>query len=125
MNVAVLGASPKVERYSNQAIRLLQKFGHTPLPVVPGHQEIEGLRVVPSLADLDPGSVHTVTVYVNAARSEAIQDQFYALRPERVIFNPGAENPKLATGLREAGVDVEEACTLVLLNTGQFDTHRT
>ena len=34
-NVAVIGASPKKERYSNKAIRLLGEYQHNPIPVAP------------------------------------------------------------------------------------------
>ena len=95
--VAVLGASPKSERYSNQAIRLLRDYGHTVLPVNPAQTEIEGLPVI---APLLPGLLH--------------------LKPKRVIFNPGSESPYLQEALEKAGIKAEEACTLVLLRTGQY-----
>ena len=64
--------------------------------------------------------VDTVTVYVGKARSDGMLDEFLALGARRVIFNPGAENAELAAELREQGVEVLEACTLVLLATGAF-----
>jgi hypothetical protein len=42
------------------------------------------------------------------------------LQPKRVIFNPGTENPALMQQLAADGMEVEEACTLVMLHTGQF-----
>lgn len=117
--VAVVGASPKPERYSNQAVRLLRTHGHTVLPVNPAQTEIEGLPVVPSV-DALPRGIDTVTLYVGPRRSGALLSALLALRPRRVIFNPGAENPALAQALQAAGIGVEEACTLVLLRTGQF-----
>lgn len=117
--VAVVGASPKPERYSNKAIRLLREYGHTVIPVNPAQSEIEGLAVTPRIDGL-PRGIDTVTVYVGPAHSEALQAPLLALQPKRVIFNPGAENPALEAALRQAGITVEEACTLVLLRTGQF-----
>ena len=117
--VAVLGASPKPERYSNKAIRMLREYGHTVIPVNPAQKEIEGLAVVPDVAAL-PGNVDTVTLYVSPAHSAALLPGLLSLHPKRVIFNPGAENPALAQGLAKAGIVVEEACTLVMLRTGQF-----
>ena len=67
--VAVLGASPKSERYSNQAIRLLRDYGHTVLPVNPAQTEIEGLSVIASVDGLKEGSVDTVTLYVGTTRT--------------------------------------------------------
>ncbi|MFN3587636.1 MAG: CoA-binding protein [Moraxellaceae bacterium] len=117
--VAVLGASPNPERYSNKAVRLLREHGHTVLPVNPAQAEIEGLPVVPSVEAL-PRGIDTVTVYVGPRHSGALLPGLLALAPRRVIFNPGAENPALQQALADAGIAVEEACTLVLLRTGQF-----
>lgn len=116
--VAVLGASPKPERYSNKAIRMLREYGHTVVPVNPAQDEIEGLQVVARVDDLE--GIDTVTVYVGPAHSDALLPGLLALRPKRVIFNPGAENPRLEHALENAGIHVEEACTLVLLRSGQF-----
>lgn len=117
--VAVLGASPKAERYSNKAIRMLQEYGHTVIPVNPAQKEIEGLSVVANV-DALPRNVDTVTMYVSPAHSDPLLPGLLALKPRRVIFNPGAENPKLERELEKAGIAVEEACTLVLLRTKQF-----
>lgn len=117
--VAVVGASPKPERYSNKAVRLLREHGHTVLPVNPAQEMIEGLAVTPRIDDL-PRGIDTVTMYVGPAQSGALLAPLLALAPRRVIFNPGAENPELEDGLRAAGIAVEEACTLVLLRTGQY-----
>ena len=117
--VAVVGASPKPERYSNQAVRLLIQHGHEVVPVNPAASTIEGLPVVSRLEDLD-GHVDTVTLYVSAKRSAVLTDTLIRIRPGRVIFNPGAENPDLAAALNAQDIHTEEACTLVLLNTNQF-----
>lgn len=117
--VAVLGASPKPERYSNKAIRLLREYGHTVIPVNPAQKEIEGLAVAANV-DALPRTVDTVTMYVSPAHSDPLLPGLLALKPRRVIFNPGAENPALERELEKAGIAVEEACTLVLLRTQQF-----
>lgn len=117
--VAVVGASPKPERYSNKAVRLLREYGHTVLPVNPAQRDIEGLPVTPSI-DALPRPVDTVTMYVSPSHSDPLLQPLLALKPRRVIFNPGAENPAMEKALREAGIAVEEACTLVLLRTHQF-----
>lgn len=120
MKVAVVGASPNPERYSNKAIRMLTAHGHEVIPVNPGHAVIEGLPSVAELGRLPSGSVDTVTMYVGPAHSGAMEASLVALKPRRVIFNPGAENPVLAASLGAKGIQVEDACTLVLLQTGQF-----
>ena len=117
--VAVVGASANPERYSNRAVRLLLQHGHEVVPINPTAATIEGLEVVPSVQDLS-GDVDTVTLYVSASISSQLEDALLSLRPGRVIFNPGAENPALQATLSARGIETEEACTLVLLNTGQF-----
>ena len=117
--VVVLGASPKPERYSNQAVRLLQEHGHRVIPVHPAIIEIESIPVVHALEHIE-APIDTLTVYLSPSISAPLQSAMLKLQPERVIFNPGTENPELKQALERAGIAVEEACTLVLLNTGQF-----
>ena len=117
--VVIIGASNNPERYSHRALLLVRKHGHEVVPVHPKLAEIEGLPVVADVG-LITEPVDTVTMYVGAAISSGLQDKLIALKPRRVIFNPGAENAPLAGALQKAGIACEEACTLVLLNTGQF-----
>lgn len=101
--VVVLGASHKPERYSNQAIRLLREHGHEVIPVHPKLEEAEGIPVANSL-DVIEGSVDTLTMYIGAERSSQIADTILGLRPGRVIFNPGSENPELEARLKSANI---------------------
>lgn len=119
MNVAVLGASNKPERYSHQAVILLGKKGHAVFPVNPALPEIEGHRVFKRLADI-PEPLHTVAMYVSPALSTGMADALLAAKPARVIFNPGTENPELEARLSAAGIEIVHGCTLVMLRTGQF-----
>ena len=116
--VAVLGASDNPERYSHKAVLLLQEHGHRVLPVHPALESIAGLPVVKDLGSLP--AVETLTLYVGSARLPAMTEEIVRLRPGRVIFNPGTESPELQTALTAAGIPWEEACTLVMLRTGQF-----
>lgn len=117
--VVIIGASNNPERYSHRALLLLRKYGHEIVPVHPKLAEIEGIPVVADVS-LISVPVDTVTMYVGAAISSGLQDKLITLKPRRIIFNPGAENASLADALQKAGIACEEACTLVLLNTGQF-----
>jgi len=117
--IAVVGASPKRERYSNRAVRSLIQHGHEVIPIHPAVSSIEGLLVVPHLADL-AGHIDTLTVYVSPGVSSKLAAHIVSLHPDRVIFNPGAENPDLQAMLEAKGIHTENACTLVLLNTNQF-----
>jgi len=118
-NVAVVGASPKADRYSNQAMRLLIEKGHNPIPVAPGRTEILGRKAYPTLAAV-PGRIDTVTLYLRASRQTSILDDVVRTGPRRIIFNPGTENPDAYDRLRKAGIEVVDACTLIMLCTNQF-----
>jgi predicted CoA-binding protein len=118
-NVAVLGASPKPDRYSNMAVRLLASMDYRPIPVNPAFDTVEELECFPNLAAIGE-PVHTITVYLRAERSTPLIDEIVAAGPQRVIMNPGAENDELAAVASGAGIEVVEACTLVMLRTGLF-----
>lgn len=117
--VAILGASSDPDRYAFKAQRLLKEYGHRVVPVSPKETAIDGDAAVASLSAIE-GPVDTLTLYVRPAISDGYREQILALKPARVIFNPGTENPDLERALREAGSDCLEACTLVMLRTGQF-----
>ena len=117
--VAVLGATPKEDRFSFKAVKMLREHGHNPIPVHPAGHDVLGIPGVKSLADITK-PVDTLTMYVGAQISDGELDHILALNPRRVIFNPGAENEGLAEKLRAAGIEVVFACTLVMLQTDQF-----
>jgi len=119
VNVAVLGASNKPERYSYKAVQLLREKGHRPIPVHPSLKQVDDLAVRPSLADIEE-PVDTVTVYLSARNSDRVAEDLLESGARRVILNPGAENPALEEQLRARGIETVRACTLVLLNTNQF-----
>jgi predicted CoA-binding protein len=116
---AVIGASPIQDRYANKAMRLLADHNHRVIPVAPKHETIEGRKVYPSLAQI-PETIDTVTLYVGPARQAAVIQEIIQTAPRRVIFNPGTENPEAYAPLKAAGIEVVEACTLVLLKTNQY-----
>lgn len=119
--VAILGASNKTDRYSYKAFRMLLEYGHRPVPVAPQLGQLEGTPAFDQLSKI-PVAVDTLTMYVGPQRSTGMADEILKLNPRRVIFNPGSENPELAQKLTQSGIHTIEACTLVLLRTGQFET---
>ena len=118
-HVAVLGASPKPARYANQAMRLLLDKGYRVTPMHPKFAEIEGLKVANDYQAVDH-PVHTLTLYVGPERLAPQIDDILAMKPDRVIFNPGTESAALQQALSDAGIEWFEACTLVMLRTDQF-----
>lgn len=119
MRVAILGASKNQDRYSYMAFKMLQEYGHTVVPVTPKFSELEGVKTYATLKDI-PDAVDTLTMYVGPEISSKLKEDILELKPRRVIFNPGSENTDLEKDLNQAGIEVEEACTLVLLRTKQF-----
>lgn len=117
--VAILGASDNPERYAHKAFLLLREHGHSVIPVHPAEKIIEGVRSVRSLGEIKE-PVDTLTMYVSPQISEKLADAILALKPSRIIFNPGTENPELQKKCAEQGIEVVTACTLVMLRTGQF-----
>lgn len=118
-NVVVIGASENDERYSNKAMKMLAEYGHNPIPVAPARQTILDRKVYDRASDVTE-KVDTVTMYVGPARQQGLIEQIIGLVPKRVIFNPGTENPAAYDQLQAAGIEVIEACTLVMLRTRQF-----
>lgn len=117
--VVVLGASNKPSRYSNMAIDLLLRKGYEPVPVHPCHSEIRGVTVVHNIESVT-GTIDTVTLYVSPEHLSPLVDLVIALKPRRIIANPGAESEKMRQAAEEHGIQYLEACTLVMLSTGQF-----
>ncbi len=118
MKTLVIGASHKPERYSYSAVKLLKDYDHEVVALGRRAREVgdwEILEGKPDLKDID-----TVTLYLSAQNQSEYYDYLKQLKPRRVIFNPGAENAELARELEASGIETENACTLVLLNTGQF-----
>lgn len=119
----VLGASENVERYSNKAINMLLNHQHTVYAVGARVGNVNSVPIFTSIHDALLNSnehIDTVTLYLNPKRQDDFQNEIINLKPRRVIFNPGTENPSFYPKLMENGIEYIEACTLVLLATGQY-----
>ncbi len=119
MKVLVLGASLKTDRYSNRAVRLLESCHHEVIAI--GNREGEIGEVSVKRNPPISRDIHTVTLYLNPKNQEPYYSYLLDLKPQRVIFNPGTENPELWNQLKNVGIEVEIACTLVLLRIDQFE----
>ncbi len=114
----VFGASLKPDRYSNRALRRLVNYNYE--TVAYGLVEGEEASVVVD-TELKPyENIDTITLYLNPKRQEAYYDHIVSLKPKRVIFNPGTENPDFYAILEENDIEIEVACTLVLLSANQY-----
>jgi predicted CoA-binding protein len=114
----VLGASPNPERYSFLATNLLKEKGYSVYPFGIKKGQIGDLAIINEWPT--PGTIDTVTLYVGPAGQTEHYQAIMELAPRRIIFNPGTENPVLQSMASEKGIDTIEACTLVMLKTGQY-----
>lgn len=114
----VIGASDKPSRYSNIAARKLKQHGHDVVAVGLINSAIGD---IPITKDLTPvKGVDTVTLYVGPKNQPYWYDYIFALKPRRIIFNPGTESPELEKLARDKGIETIEGCTLVMLSVGTY-----
>lgn len=116
----VVGASPNPSRYAYMAAHMLNEHGHPMIPVSIKRGEVAGenimdLREKPVITDVD-----TITLYIGPQHHEQWIDYLLSLSPKRIIFNPGTENPAFMTKAEEQQIEVEQACTLVMLRSGTY-----
>ncbi|MCA6073387.1 CoA-binding protein [Fulvivirga sedimenti] len=117
---AVIGATTNPSRYAFIAAEMLVEYGIdiVLLGIKKGQvagQDIQDIRNFP-----DPGEIHTVTLYLGPANQVPYYDYILSLKPKRIIFNPGTENPEFERMARERDIEVDEACTLVMLRVGLY-----
>ena len=114
----VMGVSLKPERYSNMAINRLKNYNHDVKAFGLKAGEVNSVTIDTDLIPYD--AIDTVTLYLNEKRQKEYYDYIISLKPNRVIFNPGTENPDFYEILNDNDIEYEVACTLVLLGTGQY-----
>ena len=117
--VAILGASANTSRFSYKAQIALIENGHIAVPINPKYSQIDGVQCYPNLKSFQ-SNIDTVTIYVNPGILMRMAEEIIHIRPKRVIFNPGAESKEVFAKFASAGIKVQNACTLVLLNTSSF-----
>jgi len=118
MKTLVLGASTDSSRYANKAIRLLRAHNHDVVAVGKDEGSVADINIIHEIPAGE--KVDTLTLYLNPERQKLYYQKILELKPRRIIFNPGTENTELEKLAAENGISTEEACTLVLLNTGQY-----
>lgn len=114
----VMGASTEPTRYSYKAIKMLQRFGHPVVAMGKKEDNLDGIKIEKGAAPFE--GVDTVTLYLNPVNQKPYYDYIVGLKPKRVVFNPGTENMELYSILKSNNIEVEVACTLVLLSIDQY-----
>ena len=92
----IVGATNNSGRYAYKAANRLVEAGHEIVPFGIKKGEVAGVEI---------GN------YI---------DKIISIKPKRVIFNPGTENPIFEEQLKGANIEVEIACTLVLLSLKSY-----
>jgi predicted CoA-binding protein len=120
MKTVIIGATPNPARYAYFAAQNLKARGHEFVPVGIKKGEVQGIPIQnindkPVIKDVD-----TITMYVGPRNQQGWYDYILGLKPRRIIFNPGSENPEFEKLAESKGVEVIEACTLVMLRTNQY-----
>ena len=118
MKTLVVGVSLSGDRYANIACRSLVQNDHDVIGLGLREGETDGVQVVtgePKLTDID-----TITLYVNPARQVSMMDYLLSLKPRRIIFNPGTENPSFKEKAQDVGIETVEGCTLAMLSARRY-----
>lgn len=114
----ILGASSNPNRYSYLALEKLQRYNHPVIAIGRRNETVLGVDVKNTTENYE--GVDTVTLYLNPRNQEPYYDYILSLQPRRIIFNPGTENEELRKLAQAKGIQTIEACTLVMLSTGQY-----
>jgi uncharacterized protein len=114
----VLGASANPSRYSNIAINRLRRNNHPVVAIGKRNGTVADVQVETDQRAID--NLDTITLYLNPSNQKPYYQYILGLKPKRIIFNPGTENDELAAMAEKEGIQPMEACTLVLLSTGQY-----
>jgi uncharacterized protein len=120
MKTVIVGATTNPSRYSFLAAEMLVEYNHeiVPLGIRPGQVvgiPIADIRKKPEISD-----VHTITLYIGPRHQPEWYEYLLSLKPRRIIFNPGTENYAFEKLAESKGIETLEACTLVMLRTGQY-----
>lgn len=116
----IIGATQNIYRYAYLAAESLTDKGHEIVPVGIKKGEVFGQSILNIKNKPKIENVDTVTIYIGSQHQEEWMDYIIDLKPQRIIFNPGTENSKFERYARKNEIEVEEACTLVLLSIGSY-----
>lgn len=116
----IIGATTNKDRYAYLAAEMLNENLHEFVPVGMKKGEVLGKPILDISTQPEIQQVDTVTLYVGLQNQPALYHYILGMKPKRVIFNPGTENPEFQKMVEASGAEAVEACTLVMLRTGQY-----
>lgn len=121
MKTLVLGASTNPARYSNMLIRELAELNYKVEAL--GLREGSVANITISTGRPSFTEIHTITLYIGPQNQPPFYQYIIDLKPFRVIFNPGTENPEFEALLEREGIVVTVACSIMMLHAGAFFEH--
>lgn len=111
MNIIILGATTDRTKFANKAVRAYSSKGYTVYPVNPNYKEVEGLKCYAFIHDV-PKPIDVLSIYVSASVSEKLINEIINAHPGKIYFNPGSESASMFTKLKNAGLNVLNACSI-------------
>jgi len=114
----VIGASVNPMRYSNSAVISLQRFGYEVVALAKRSGRIGDIHIQIQFPENE--LIHTITLYIGPKHQPEYYERIIDLKPRRVIFNPGTENPDFLRKLEASGIEALEDCTLEMLNADRY-----
>ena len=111
--VAILGDRADRSKFGNKSVRAHRQMGYTVYPINPKGGEIEGLMIYRSLADVPPGKLDRISVYLPPAVVLQTLDQIAARECGELWLNPGSDSPEVVEKARSLGLNVVQACSIV------------
>lgn len=116
----IVGATTNPSRYAYLAAKMFAERGMDFIPIGIKKGEVFGRNILDLKSKPELKDIHTITLYIGPDHQEEWMEYLISLKPKRIIFNPGSENPIFFKSASEAGIEVLPACNLVMLSTGQF-----
>jgi len=116
----IIGATTNPSRYAYLASGMLTEYKHEIVPIGMKRGEVFGVQILPINDRPLVNDVDTVTLYLGPQHQPEHYDYILSLKAKRVIFNPGTENEEFENLIEQAGSEALQACTLVLLRSGQY-----
>lgn len=114
----VLGASTNPERYAYMCIEMLRNHDIETVALGRRKGKVDDVEIVTELLPFE--DIHTVNIYISAKNLKEYEDYIINLRPQRVLFPPGTENPEFEQRLTEENIAHERACPLVMLTANIY-----
>lgn len=117
---AILGATTNPSRYAYLAAERLIANDHKIVPIGIKKGEVFGVSILNLRKKPDIKDIDTITMYISSQNQGQWEEYILSLNPKRIIFNPGSENQSLAEKASKKGIEVLNACTLVMLGNDLY-----